>query len=190
MNKKIIFSGMSILAALALMGGATFAFFSSSATSSGNVFASGTLQLQLDDNNDAAATTITASIGGPNMAPGDSTSGFISMHNNGTIDIAKVKLGATETVPSSPDLAGQLNITSATIGDDQACSVNPHAVTGLTTLAALNSAPISMNNSAIVAGGTKYLCMTFTLDNSTDNTYQGKTITETFNFEGDQTLGQ
>jgi hypothetical protein len=36
----------------------------------------------------------------------------------------------------------------------------------------------------------KYLCLTLTLDSATDNTYQGKTITETFTFVGHQDLSQ
>jgi predicted ribosomally synthesized peptide with SipW-like signal peptide len=190
MNTKIALSILSIVATTGLIGGATYAYFFSTATSTGNVFGAGTLTLLLDDNNDTTpAATITASFGNT-LAPGDSTSGFISMHNSGSINIAKVKLGATETVTSDPDLAGKLNITTATIGDNQACDVNPHAVSGLTTLAALNGTTISVNNSDIAAGSTKYLCMTFTLDSGTGNTYQNKSITETFSFEGDQDLSQ
>lgn len=191
MNSKIILSGLSIVTAMALMAGGTFAYFTSTATSTANAFSTGTLTLQLDDNNETTpAATVTASFGGT-MLPGDTTSGFISMHNSGTIDIAKVKLGATETTTSSPDLAGKLNITSAKIGTESTCTTTPVDVTSsFTTLAALNGTTISLPSSDIVAGGTKYLCMTFTLNTNTDDTYQGKSIAETFSFEGDQTSGQ
>ncbi len=190
MNKKIVFSLFSIFASLALMGGVTFAFFSSTATSTDNVFAAGTLTLQLDDNNQTAATTIDASFGGT-MAPGASVSGFISMHNDGSIDIAEVNLSSTETVTSTPDLAAKLNISSAKIGSESTCTVSPTDITGsFTTLAALNSAGIDLPSSAIAASATRYLCMTFTLDSGTDNTYQGKSITETFTFVGHQDLSQ
>ncbi len=190
-NRKIFFSGLSILSALSLMSGATFAFFTSSATSTGNVFATGTLTLQLDDNNEATpAASVTASFG-DTLAPGATTSGFISMHNGGSIDIAKVKLGSVEAVTSSPDLAGKLNITSAKIDSESTCTTSPTNVTGsFSTLAALNGATISLPSSGITVGATRFLCMSFTLDPGTDNTYQGKTITETFNFEGDQNLSQ
>lgn len=188
MNTKIALSAMSILASLALLGGATFAFFSSTATSTGNVFGSGTLTLQLDDNNDEVpASTITASFGDSSMAPGDSTSGFISMHNDGSIDIAKVNLSSTETVSSSPDLADKLNITSAKIGTESTCTTSPTDITSsFTTLAALNSAGLDLPSSAIAAGADKFLCMTFTLDSGTGDAYQGKSITETFTFLGSQ----
>lgn len=192
MNKKIVISAMSILASLALMSGATFAFFSSSATSTGNVFSSGTLTLLLDDNNDVTpAATITSSFGGTNLVPGGSVSGFVSMHNDGSIDIAEVHLSGNETVTSSPDLAGKLDITSAKIGTESTCTSSPVDITSsFTTLAALNTAGLDLPSSAITAGGTKYLCMTFTFNSGADDTYQGKSITNTFTFVGHQDLSQ
>ena len=93
MNSKIAMSGLSILASLAVMGGATFAFFSSAATSTANTFAAGSLVLQVDDVDDTTpAATVDASITGAGMAPGSSTTGFISLHNGGSIDIEKIKL--------------------------------------------------------------------------------------------------
>jgi len=193
MNSKILLSGATAVAAAALIVGATFAYFSSTATSTDNVFGAGTLILQLDDDDDTTpAATITSSFG-DTLAPGGSTSGFVSMHNDGLIDIAEVNLSATETVPSSPDLAGKLNITSAKIGAEQTCTTSPIDITvsgGFTTLAALNSAGIDLPSTAIAASTTKYLCMTFTLDSGTDDTYQGKSITETFTFVGHQNLSQ
>lgn len=49
MNKKIALSGLSILSALALVGGATFAFFSDVETSSGNILQSGKIDLKIDN---------------------------------------------------------------------------------------------------------------------------------------------
>lgn len=49
MNKRIALSGMSILTALALIGGATFAFFSDVETSTGNTFTAGDLDLKIDN---------------------------------------------------------------------------------------------------------------------------------------------
>lgn len=195
MNRKILFSTISILSALALMSGATFAFFSSTATSTGNVFAAGTLTMQLDDNDEITpAATVVASFGGTSLAPGGAVSGFVSMHNSGSIAMAEVNLSSTETVLSSPDLAGKLNITSAKIGTESTCTTAPVDITlSFTNLGALNAlgAPgFDLPSSALAAGATKYLCMTFTLDSGTDNTYQGKSITESFSFTGHQDLSQ
>lgn len=48
MNKRIVLSSMSIFASLALVVGATFAFFTDSETSQDNAFAAGELDLQVD----------------------------------------------------------------------------------------------------------------------------------------------
>jgi predicted ribosomally synthesized peptide with SipW-like signal peptide len=192
LNKQIALSAVSIFAAMSLMGGAAFAFFSDSATSTGNVFASGTLDLLLDDNDEVTpAATVTASFGGNGLVPGATSSGFLSLHNNGTVNIAEVKLSGTETETSSPDLATVLNITSAKIGTESTCTTAPVDITGsFSTLAALNTAGFDLPSSAITAGSTKYLCMTFTMDATANNTFQGKTITETFTLEGHQDLTQ
>jgi predicted ribosomally synthesized peptide with SipW-like signal peptide len=194
MNKKIAFSMMSILTSLALMGGATFAFFSSTATSTGNVFATGSLTLLLDDNNESTpAATVTSSLGGT-LVPGSSTTGSISLHNGGSIKIAEVNIDSAQTVTSNPDLAEKLNITAAKIGDDDTCVTNTVDVksTFPATLALLDSDTdgIDLPGTDLNPSQKKYLCLTLTLDSATDNTYQGKTITETFTFVGHQDLSQ
>ncbi|MBI2405601.1 hypothetical protein HYV21_00915 [Candidatus Microgenomates bacterium] len=97
----------------------------------------------------------------------------------------------TETVSSSPDLATQLNITSAKIDSVSTCADDPDDITGsFTTLAALNTTDLDLPFSAIVSGETRYLCLTFEFDEDADDTYQGKSITETFTFVGHQNLSQ
>lgn len=193
-SRKIALSAISILGAFAILGGATFAFFSSPASSTGNVFATGTLNLLLDDNDQSTpVASVLASFGNgtPTLAPGDTQSGYVSMHNGGSIDIAEVRLASTETVLSSPDLAGKLDITLARIGTEPTCTSSPVDITGsFSTLAALNTSGLDLPSSGITAGATKYLCMTFTLNSTTDNTYQGKSITETFDFVGHQDVSQ
>lgn len=49
MNTKIALSTLSIFSALALVGGATFAFFSDTETSTGNTFTAGSLDLKVDN---------------------------------------------------------------------------------------------------------------------------------------------
>ena len=109
MNKKIALSGLSILSSLALIAGATFAFFSSEATSNNNAFGAGTLNLELDDNDeafgdDANDDLITATFDVDNMAPGDSEAQEISFHNTGSIDIAEIAMGLVCTGDLCPAL--------------------------------------------------------------------------------------
>jgi len=190
-------SGFSVVSALVLMGAGAYAFFSSSATSTGNIFDSGTLTLQLDDNNEVTpAATVTASIGGSNMAPGSTTSGFISMHNGGSIAIQAVDIKGTETVSSSPDLATKLLFDSVKTGDNSDCSTGASDITasliaaiGGSTLDKLNATEYEIPGGLAVSA-TRYLCVTLKFDPTADNTFQGKTITETFTFVGDQDASQ
>ena len=96
MNKKIALSAMSILASLALLGGATFAFFSDAGTSSNNVFATGTLDLKLSDSTpEVDQDNVTASFGSGALVPGSCTgSQTLNLKNTGTIaaDHAEVHL--------------------------------------------------------------------------------------------------
>jgi predicted ribosomally synthesized peptide with SipW-like signal peptide len=87
MNIRIALSSLSILTALALMGGATFAFFSDVGTSNNNVFAAGTFDLLLsDDTPETLQDDVVASFGGENMAPGDcTTSQQLRLRNSGTV---------------------------------------------------------------------------------------------------------
>ena len=202
MNSKIIMSGISILSALAVMGGATFAFFSSQGTSTNNVFAAGTLGLKVDDNDEAAATTISASFGSGALAPGASSSGFVSLHNSGTLSIAEVALGANETSNNNSgtsDLADVLNMTVKT-GDDNTCvsgmvdqtsAINAQIGPGSPnlTLAELNTTDYD-SLPGVSVGPDKYVCMTFTMDPSAGDVYQNNSITEDFVFTGHQDVSQ
>lgn len=72
MNKKIALSGLSIVAALTLMGGATFAAFSTTATAAGNTFSTTTPTLTISVNGGAFGTSEPGfTVGG--LVPGGST---------------------------------------------------------------------------------------------------------------------
>ncbi len=87
MNSKIALSALSILSALALMGGATFAFFSDIGTSNDNVFSTGTLDLKLsDDTPETDQDDVTASFGASDLVPGASVSGQLRLKNDGSIN--------------------------------------------------------------------------------------------------------
>jgi predicted ribosomally synthesized peptide with SipW-like signal peptide len=84
-NKKIMLSGISIVAALSLMAGATFAYFTNQANSSGNVLGAGTLTVSVvDQNQDTAFTSETLA---SNWAPGDQTIVDFDVKNTGTLPV-------------------------------------------------------------------------------------------------------
>lgn len=90
---------MSIVAALALVGGATFAFFTDIGSSNNNTFTSGTFDLQIKDTDEGFADTVLASTVSPaSWAPGDSFVSFVCFKNNGSVPIQQILFALT-----SPD---------------------------------------------------------------------------------------
>ncbi|MBI2029746.1 hypothetical protein HYT02_04980 [Candidatus Gottesmanbacteria bacterium] len=100
MNTKIALSGISILASLALVGGATFALFTDVGTSTNNVFATGNLDLKLsDDTPETDQDDVTASFGGSNLGPGDcTTTQQLRVKNSGTINGDHVEISVANSV--------------------------------------------------------------------------------------------
>ncbi|MEW6424494.1 MAG: TasA family protein [Bacillota bacterium] len=79
MKTKIYLSLLIIALASALVGGATFALFTDTATNADNTFATGTVDVSAGDQN------YSVPIG--NMAPGDNIAGTFTVTNSGTLKI-------------------------------------------------------------------------------------------------------
>lgn len=71
MNKEILLSLIAISTVVALVSGATFAFFSDTETSSGNTFSAGTLDLKIRDQDEDWGDGVTATWTATDMKPGD-----------------------------------------------------------------------------------------------------------------------
>src|SRR5258706_2659140 len=83
--KKIAASLATIAATGALLGGATYAFFSDTGTAT-NTFGTGELVLKLTDANEVDQDDVTATFGGSNLAPGSCTGNkSVTLKNTGTI---------------------------------------------------------------------------------------------------------
>jgi predicted ribosomally synthesized peptide with SipW-like signal peptide len=87
MNKKIIFASIFVIGMLAMaMGIGTYSYFTSTKSSTGNIFTSGTLNLQLSNDNvnwyDGVTTTWASPSG---WAPGDEVTSSIYLRNTGSI---------------------------------------------------------------------------------------------------------
>jgi predicted ribosomally synthesized peptide with SipW-like signal peptide len=87
MNKKIIFASIFVIGMLALaMGYGTYSYFSSTKTSTGNIFTAGTLNLQLSNDNASWYDGVTATWASPSgWAPGDNVTSSIYLRNTGSI---------------------------------------------------------------------------------------------------------
>lgn len=200
MNSKIAMSGLSILASFAIMGGATFAFFSSSATSTGNVFAAGNLVLQVDDADQTSSPTVNASLNFAGLAPGvTSSKQYISLHNGGSLPVAEVELGATKTADDADAdaLENVVNLT-VTTGDDNTCTTNAvdrtaaiAGGTGDTLLPLTLGELIASDYDALPGLGSDYfVCFQGTMDPTAGNEYQGDSVTVTMDFKGNQDVSQ
>jgi spore coat-associated protein N len=78
--KKIVGLSIAVLLIIGLVGGATYAYFSDTESSTDNTLTAGTLDLNIDGG-DVAVTTFTAS----DVAPGSSGSGSSILANVGSI---------------------------------------------------------------------------------------------------------
>lgn len=205
MNKKILTSGISIVAALALTAGGAFALFSDTASSQGNTFTSGSINLLLDDDDETTPSeSVVASIIGSNMLPGATpVAGFISLHNDGNNDIAEIEMTTTATESLDPGndsfLPNVINMTVMT-GDNSTCTVNQTDYTGILatqfggtsplTLAELNGNTFDAFPGIAALGSDKYVCMTAQMDASASNVYQGDSVSVDFAFTGNQEASQ
>ena len=84
-NKKIALSLLSIASALVIVGGATFAFFSDTKTSTENTFAAGTLEVSITDQN--ADTLFESEAIVSNWAPGDQSFVNFDVKNVGSLPV-------------------------------------------------------------------------------------------------------
>lgn len=99
-NSRIALSLASIAAAGALIIGSTFAFFSDSGTSSDNVFNSGTLNMQLSDNNQEDWDSVSGTWGLAS-APGDTFTGDLRITNTGSVAANHIELQFSNVVTNA-----------------------------------------------------------------------------------------
>ena len=101
--KNIVRSLLVVVAVAAVAGGATWSYFSSTVTSPGNSFASGTMTLEINDQN----PTATAVFNETNLFPGSVIPQRIfKVENAGTIDAHHVNI--TVALDGDTDLADEI----------------------------------------------------------------------------------
>ena len=81
LNKRIVTGFMSIAGALAIAGGATFAYFTDTVSSTGNSFAAGSLDINLRSEGGSAPFNVTG------MMPGESVKRYVTVVNDGSEDM-------------------------------------------------------------------------------------------------------
>jgi hypothetical protein len=104
MNRKIVISGLGILASLALVGVGVYAAFATSAAANGSTFSSGNPLLHISADNGADAPSgygiSTAGFSVPGLLPGIPKTFKFWLYNAGTADDGALSLTALFTDPS------------------------------------------------------------------------------------------
>lgn len=178
MNTKILASLLMIGVASAGVGYGTYAAFSSTQTSTDNLFTAGTLTLAL-----GAPQSVNAFIGATNFAPGDVVSGNLTLRNTGSIfqgdsegHLVNLTLNSSN---SNAALAPFLQVVAATYGGETLAIADANA-NGWTDLADLAAAgPLTVADPG--AAG-KDLALTVRFHVSAGNDLQGLSNTVGFTF--------
>jgi len=194
--KKIAASLVTIGATGALLAGATFAFFSDTGTSSGNVFSSGTLDLKLTDANETDQDSVTASFGGilnPGQCTGNQT---LFLKNTGTIGANHAEVRVANVVTdtnndASLDMHTFLRINTLTYdAADVTSQITDLNGNGFKDLADWEGGS-GLDNLALTNLNSSHpLVLDVCLDNTAGNTLQGDSVTSTFTVDLNQDLSQ
>ncbi|HDP69379.1 MAG TPA: hypothetical protein ENN38_01035 [Actinobacteria bacterium] len=189
MKNRILVSVLVVTTTLVLVGGATFALFTDSASNTGNSFETGTVVITAERNLGEAIPGpmfyTTALQGAPPATgglyptgeyyPGQSFARYLNVKNEGTLNVYLYQVGATVTDATPGDgvddtvLAGGLNVRI-----EQALS-GTLLYDG--TLAALTAGPVNtVNLLPIAVGGTQNLKYTVSMPIDAGDVYQGKSI--------------
>lgn len=180
-------------AALALVGGVTYAFFSDTATSTGNTFSAGTLDLKLSDLDQSVQNTIDASWTGSDMAPGGSAvSGTVQLRNTGTVLANHAEVQAANTcTDASGDMDEYLEITS--LSYDGGSVLGTLADNNLNGYKDLNDLTVAnaLDNLALADLNINHpFVMAVRLHSSTPDAYQGESCTSDLTFTLNQDATQ
>lgn len=113
LKKKILASLSSVLLVAALVGGATFAEFSSTADSTKNTFTAGTLDLKVANNlfDTFSKNAVGTWVSPAGWAPGDTATGTLQFTNDGTINSKHVYFNFTNLTASTTNLAKAILVT-------------------------------------------------------------------------------
>ena len=205
MNKSLLLlaAALLVVGAGSMVGAGTQAIFTDSATSTGNSFTAGTVDLQLQDVDETSTTTVAASISDTLMAPGDpATMGWIEVTNTGTLAI-RYAISTTDTTAAGANnvaMSAALTVdvdtraattvcTAAQGGAGQAAVVTAGTLQTLaigSSAAGQDAAP-NGGDRVLAASGAERLCFYVSLPSGTGSAAQGGVASYTFTFDGEQT---
>ena len=182
MNRKIFVSLFSIAVMAVMVGAVTYAYFSDSGTSSGNVFSTGTLDLRLSDSDQSVQDSVSASFGSTTLVPGSCTSvQTLNLRNSGTVNANHVEV-TLDNAASDPNMAKYLRIASLTYdGVNVLGQITFDNGNGFTDLEDWDLDTTALDNLALTNLNTNHaLDLNVCLDSSAGNDLQGDNVTATF----------
>jgi predicted ribosomally synthesized peptide with SipW-like signal peptide len=187
--KRILMSLLTIALVSTVAIGATKAYFTSDVVLSSNTFSTGTIVLTDTRESWMLPFSIT------NMKPGDWNRRWVTVKNNGTLDIDFLKVNKSNVVDSS-NLLGQIVVSatgrvgsadSAYFTDDwMTLGSKPTASSWFNNSDLLDTAFYRTPAGVIHPGETYTMTFDFTLPTTVGNDFQGKTATFDLTFTGEQ----
>ena len=197
--KKILGLTVAALLVIGLVGGGTWAYFSDTEESTGNLFSAGTLDLGLSNStgDDPIPTgSITATFTESEMAPGDNLgSERLYVYNSDTgIDMADVFVsfavgGYTENTPNSVDdynlTTGTDNLTNMIkTGEVRWGSTRIGALEDISIQALIDGGTVRLGD--LDAGDEEYLEIEWIFNSAATNGCQGDSVDLTIIIQGNQ----
>lgn len=190
MNRRIVLSAVSIVGALAVMGGATFAAFTDSATATNNTFATGNPSLLLSADPGGSEPSFLDTIAGPSfsgLVPGDTKIFPFWIKNASDGDVNFDVTGDVASIVEDADLDDALLVSwkCDQSGDNSLADETPTSEFSPRAWLAGGNTSVLMN----LAPGVKRYCeMTGRLPSTAGNEVAGETLHFNVIYDASQVL--
>ncbi len=182
MNRSILFGILSIAGVVALVGGVTFALFSSQASNNGNTFGAGTLVLNIMGYGDGASLPVFTFSG---IAPGQFRDQKITLTNTGSVDASSIQVTKID-LGSNTALADKLTLMLFYDQNDDGIFNGSDVSLGTGHLSDSSWTGYTLPGVTLPHSGIYHLGARITFDSDADNSYQGLTLTFNLNFQANQ----
>jgi predicted ribosomally synthesized peptide with SipW-like signal peptide len=194
--RKILGLTVAAVLVMGLVGGGTWAYFSDTEQTTGNIFAAGTLDLGLS-NTDSGGTSnasTSATFSASDLYPGSTAgSGTLYINNNGSIAMSSINVTFSYSyTEGSPDTVTGYDATTGTDNMSAMMKITTATYNG-TSVAALVDKSIdqlvsagSINVGSLPVGDELPLALTWTFDATATNGCQGDSIDVTIDVTGNQ----
>ena len=194
--KKILGLTVAAILVIGLVGGGTWAYFSDTEETNGNIFSAGTLDLGVANSGGTNPTgSTTATFAASDLYPGSTAgSGTLYVNNEGSIPMASVNISFsiasfTENTPDTVDnwdgVADTDNLTKMIITTDvkwggvDVVALENQSIADLIALG-------ETNLGSLAADEEKSLYIEWTFDSTATNGCQGDSLDLTISLEGNQ----